>query len=298
MRSRKLKKRVRQAAPHVWLFVLGSLVFAAALGVTYYVFVRTTTGQFADESAWREAKVADNLRGPVLQFLDNLPLFSVIIAAVVVLFVTLVRRRWMAAAIALGTVAAANLSTQLLKNLLLDRPERGVPTLDFNSLPSGHTTLAASAAAAVFLVVSPRWRPFAAAAGGTYSVAAGMATFVNLWHRPSDIVAAYLVVATWTLLGGVLIMRTGNSWNVWSGHREHWAASRFWSGLCWLAGLGALAGCAALYLYAEAVGPAPIPGTGRTPLFFWSGLLLVVGIGFSLNALLVSLFSCEARRRR
>lgn len=298
MMSRMVKKHARRAAPHVWLFVLGALVCAGALAATYYVFVRTTTGQFADESAWREAKVADNLRGQVLQFLDNLPLFSVIIAAVVVLFVTLGRRRWAAAAIALGTVAAANLTTQVMKTLLLDRPERGVPTLDFNSLPSGHTTLAASAAAAVFLVVSPRWRPFAAAAGGTYSVAAGVATFVNLWHRPADIVAAYLVVAVWTMIGGMLIMRTGNSWNVWSGYGEHWASSRWWPGLCWIVGLGSLLACAGLYYYAQLVGPAPVPGTGIHPLFFWSGMFLIVGVGFAISGLATALFSFEARRRR
>lgn len=294
-----LERRYQVAARQPLLFVFGALVCFAAMGYTYWAFVRTTTGQFADESAWREADIATpDSDLPLLQFLDSLPLFSVFIAAAVILFVTLGRRRWVAAAIALGTIAGANLTTQVLKNLLLDRPDRGVQTLDFNSLPSGHTTLAASAAAAIFLVVTPRWRPLAAAAGGTYSVLAGAATFLNLWHRPADVVAAFLVVGAWTLLGGLLIMRTGNPWNVWEGFGEHWAASRLWLMLCWIPGLLGLALSLGLYVYVQLIGPAPVPGTASVPLFFWSGLALIVGVGFTLSAVTCWLFSAQARLRR
>ncbi|WP_024476346.1 MULTISPECIES: phosphatase PAP2 family protein [unclassified Arthrobacter] len=286
------------AARNPSLFLMGSLVCAVALGWTYWAFVRTSTGQFADESAWREAGfAAPDSQQPFLQFLDSLPALSVLFAAAVILFVTLRRQRWSAAVIALGTIAGANLTTQVLKNLLFDRPDRGVPTLDFNSLPSGHTTLAASAAAAIFLVVTPRWRPLAAAAGGTYSVAAGATTFLNLWHRPADVIAAFLVVGAWTLLGGLLIMRFGNAWNVWSGYGEHWAASRLWLTFCWAAGVAGLALGVILYLYVQLIGPAPVPGTARIPLFFWSGLSMIVGVGFTLSAAASCLFSHQARRR-
>src|SRR6476660_4820664 len=58
----------------------------------------------------------------------------------------------------------------------------------------GHTTLTASAAAAVFLMVSPRWRPLAGFLGGSFAVATGVSTLINQWHRPADVVAAFLVV--------------------------------------------------------------------------------------------------------
>ncbi|MHA7277210.1 phosphatase PAP2 family protein [Arthrobacter sp. HLT1-21] len=286
------------AARNPALFLLGSLLCALALAWTYWAFVRTSTGQFADESAWREAGfAAPDTQEPFLQFLDSLPALSVLIAAAVILFVTLRRQRWSAAAIALGTIAGANLTTQVLKNQLFDRPDRGVPTLDFNSLPSGHTTLAASAAAAIFLVVTPRWRPLAAAAGGAYSVAAGAATFLNLWHRPADVIAAFLVVGAWTLLGGLMIMRLGNAWNVWSGFGEHWAALKLWLTLCWAAGVAGLALGVVLYLYVQLIGPAPMPGTAQIPLFFWSGLSMIVGVGFTLSAAAGCLFAHQARRR-
>ncbi|WP_035771418.1 phosphatase PAP2 family protein [Arthrobacter sp. Br18] len=285
-----------RAARSPLLFVVAALACSSALGWTYWAFVRTTSGQFADESAWAEAGVAaPDSPLPFLQFLDHLPLLSLVIAAGTVGFVSLLRRRWAAAAIACGTIVGANLTTQILKNLVLDRPDRGVPTLDFNSLPSGHTTLAASAAAAVFLVASPRWRPFAAAAGGAYSVVAGAATYLNLWHRPADVVAALLVVGTWTLLGGLLVLRTGDDWNGWSGFGGHWASSRWWLMLCALAGLAGLALAAALYAYVQAIGPAPNPGSARLPLFFWSGLSLIGGVGFTLSAAAGWLFGVQAR---
>lgn len=246
----------------------------------------------------RGRRCCANSKLPFLQFLDYLPLISVVIAAGTITFVALARHRWVAAAIALGALIGANLTTQILKNLVFDRPERGVPTLDFNSLPSGHTTLAASAAAAVFLVTSPRWRPFAAAAGGAYSVLAGAATFINLWHRPADVVAALLVVGIWTLLGGLLILRSGDSWNSWFGFGAHWASSRWWLMLCWLAGLAGVALAAALYAWVQAIDPAPDPGSASVPLFFWSGLSLIVGAGFTLSAAAGCLFGIQTRLER
>jgi hypothetical protein len=289
MTSQRTSPQAVRAARSPLLFVLAALACAVALGGTYWAFVRTTTGQFADESAWREAGVAaPDTQPPFLGFLDTLPTISVVVAAVAILVVGLIRKRPAAAMIAVGVIGASNLTTQILKNLVFDRPDRGVVTLAFNSLPSGHTTLAASAAAAVFIIVTPRWRPFAAAAGGAYSVLAGAATFLNLWHRPADVVAALLVVGFWTLIGGLAVMRTGNHWNSWSGFNSSWPAARVWLALCWLLGIGGLALTAALYTAAQG-------GTTSVPLFFWSGLAWIVGTGFTLAAAAGWLFAAQAR---
>lgn len=290
------RRPVRRLAGHnPALFLFAALLAAAGAAVTYFGFVRTTTGQFADESAWREAElVAPGTRLPALRFLDSLPLVSVFIALAVIVAVTLYRRRLSPAVIALATMAAANLATQLLKNLLLDRPDRGVITLDFNSLPSGHTTMAASAMAAVFLVSSPRWRPAVAALGGTYAVLAGSATFFNLWHRPADVVAAFFVVSACTLVGGLIMMRTNRDWNTLpAGSRG--AAGRLWTGLSVTAGLLALALSAALYAYARWGGG--VAGLDERPLYFWCGLSLIVGVGYVLAALGSWLFTQQAGDR-
>ncbi|MER1996732.1 MAG: phosphatase PAP2 family protein [Arthrobacter sp.] len=287
---------VRRLAGHnPALFLFAALLAAAGAAVTYLGFVRTTTGQLADESAWREAElVAPGTRLPVLQVLDSLPLVSVFIALAVILAVTLYRKRLSPAIIAVATMAGANLTTQLLKNLLLDRPDRGVITLDFNSLPSGHTTMAASAMAAVFLVSSPRWRPAVAALGGTYAVLAGSATFFNLWHRPADVVAAFFVVSACTLVGGLVMMRTNREWNTLApGSRG--AGGGVLTGLCAAGGLLALAFSGAVYAYARWGGG--IAGLDERPLYFWCGLSLIVGVGYVLAALGSWLFTQQAGDR-
>lgn len=297
MSSQRTTTGPDRAARSPLLFVLAAVACAVALGWTYWAFVRTTTGQFADESAWREAGVAaPDTQLPFLRFLDTLPAISVVLAAAAILFVAVHRRRYGAAAMAVAVIVASNLTTQLLKNVVFDRPDRGVATLDFNSLPSGHTTLAASAAAAVFVIATPRWRPAAAALGGAYSVLAGAATFINLWHRPADVVAALLVVGTWTLLGGLVVMRTGENWNNWDGFGAYWASSRAWLVLCWVLGLGGLVVSGVLYLSVQAIGPAPDPGTANVPLFFWWGLMWIVGVGFTLAAAAGWLFAAQAGR--
>lgn len=94
----------------------------------------------------------------------------------------------------------ANVTTRVLKFWLLDRPDLGHGP-EFNTLPSGHTTAAASVAAAVLLVVSPRIRPWAAVLGAGYAGATGVSTLIGQWHRPSDVVAGLLVVLLWGALG-------------------------------------------------------------------------------------------------
>jgi len=284
----------RPPASNAALFLFGALLCAAAVALTYWGFVRTTTGQLADESAWREAEVAmPGTKLQVLEFLDSLSLLSVFIAGAVVLVMTIRRRRLAPAVIALATFAAANISSQLLKRLFFDRPDRGVITLDFNSLPSGHTTLAASAAAVVFLLASPRWRPAVALAGGSYAVLAGASTFVNLWHRPADVVAAFLVVGTWTLIGGLVMLRTTPEWNYWPPGGQGRSSVPVFAALCWIPGLLSLLISVGTYLYA-ASGSTVLGSSESLLLYFWSGLGLIVGLGYIMSALACWVFSMQA----
>ncbi len=276
------------------LFLLATVGCTVALAATYFFFVRTTTGQFIDESALVEAVEIHGAAGKASnKLLDWLPALSVLIASVVVLFVTVARRRWAAAGIALAAAAGANVATQFLKALVPVRPFRGIETLEFNSLPSGHTTLAASAAAVVFLMVSPRWRPLAGFLGGSFAVATGVSTLINQWHRPADVVAAFLVVGAFTLPAGWLIMRTGRRWNSWDGYNGHWASARMWLAVPVLAGLGSAA-VAAYSLLKIAPGPGQ---EGSTTNYFWAGTSLIVISGYLATVAGVWLFGHAARRR-
>src|SRR5699024_6823600 len=113
------------------------------------------------------------------------------------------------------TFAAANLTTQMLKTAL-PRPDfaNGVPDYTGNSLPSGHATVATAAFVAGFLLVVPRGRSPVALIGAIFSATVGVGTFLAGWHRPADMVAAYLGVGIWTVIGGFVIFRVSKQWNV------------------------------------------------------------------------------------
>ncbi|WP_051298261.1 phosphatase PAP2 family protein [Arthrobacter castelli] len=291
------RRPAKPAASNPFPFIAAALLCAGSLVGIYILFVRTTTGQLIGEGALREAELsATGMSSRLQDFLDLLPLISAVIAAAFILFVTLARRRWLAAGVAIAAALGANLTTQVLKEVLV-RPELGVQTLGTNSLPSGHATLAASSAAAVILVVAPRWRPLAAAGGGSYAVIAGAATLINLWHRPADIIAAFLVVGFWTAVGGWIIMRTGTAWNVWSGFGEHWAASRVWPAGTAAAGL--VTGLMAVLFVLVSTPTLTTPAAPeRLPLLYWAGLAMIVSSGYLLASLGAVLFGRAARIRR
>ncbi|GAA1447971.1 phosphatase PAP2 family protein [Leifsonia poae] len=191
-----------RALPFLW----GALGTAIAFVVVYLVFVRSYMGQLIDEKAFAGADV---WKGDLIDFahafLNALPALSVILGAVVAIVVVLVRRNWRVFFVAVVAAALANASTQVLKYAILSRPEKGIDAGLSNSLPSGHTTVAASAALVVFLVAGPRFRPLAAVVGSTFSIAAGASTLVEQWHRPSDVIAGLLVVAFWGCLAGAVL---------------------------------------------------------------------------------------------
>jgi hypothetical protein len=236
------------------------------------------------------------LHGPAgkatTRFLDLLPTISLVMAAVVVLFVTVIRRRWTEAAIAVAACIGANVATQVLKALLPARPDKGVVTLDLNSLPSGHTTLAASAAAAVFLMASPRWRPMAGFVGGSFAIASGVSTLINQWHRPADVVAAFLLVGAFMIPAGWLIVRRG-AWNAWDGFGGHIGSSRIWLTLPVMIGLASAA--VASYSLLR-LAPSPWQEASTTN-YFWAGISLIVIAGYLATVATTSLFAYAARRR-
>jgi hypothetical protein len=92
-------------------------------------------------------------------------------------------------------VLGANASTQLLK-MRLDRPELDGYAMP-NSFPSGHTAAAASVAFALILVLPHAVRGTVALIGAGYATVIAVATVWAEWHRPSDTVAALLIVLAW-----------------------------------------------------------------------------------------------------
>lgn len=166
---------------------------------TWDTFVRSPGGQRADQlaldGAARGQGLLWELAEPVLGVVSN-SFVGLGLAVAVVL--ALARGRWWLAAQVAILVAGSNLTTQVLKHLVLDRPALlDVARADINTLPSGHTTVAASVAAGLLIAVPRRWRPVVAVAGAAYTAATGVSTLIGQWHRPSDVVAAVLVVLAW-----------------------------------------------------------------------------------------------------
>jgi membrane-associated phospholipid phosphatase len=284
---------LRETVAGPGLFLAAALVSGLGVAGTYWFFVRTTTGQYIDESALDEAvAIYGKAAKAALGFLDALPTIAVVVGLGGLAYAAIVKRRWQAALVAFVAAGLANLLTQVLKAYVFTRPFTGIQTLMENSLPSGHTTAAASAAGAIFLVSSPAWRPFVGFVGTTFAVAAGGATLVNQWHRPADVIAALLVVAGCMAPAGWLVLRTGPEWNEWDGFGSHWASSRIWLTLPLVAGLAAT-GLAVAML----VRIAPGTGVTSTTHYFWTGLSLIIISGYVVGIAATWLFAISVRQR-
>ncbi|PUB24063.1 PAP2 superfamily protein [Promicromonospora sp. AC04] len=191
----------------------GVVAVLALWGVwaTWDTFVASERGQRADqlalEGAARGQGVLWDLAEPVLGVVSN-TFVGLGLAAAVIL--ALARGRWWLAGQVVILVAGSNLTTQVLKHVVLDRPPLlDIARADINTLPSGHTTVAASIAAGLLIAVPRRWRPVVAVAGAVYTGATGVSTLVGQWHRPSDVVAAILVVLAWS--AGVCMLSSSSS---------------------------------------------------------------------------------------
>lgn len=169
---------------------------ASALGLSAIVFVAisSTTGQLVDDAAMKAVTATNAAEDTVLSALGRVSLGAILAVAFVCVLIALLRRRLALALGALTVIAGANVTTQVLK-AALQRPDLGLGA--HNSLPSGHTTVVVSALAALLLVLPTVFRPVMAVVGTAAVAVTGLSTIVAGWHRPADVVAAYLVVLMW-----------------------------------------------------------------------------------------------------
>jgi membrane-associated phospholipid phosphatase len=178
---------------------IGVIVVSVAMFVALYlVFVRTGTGQRLDLIAVNHVGQSTDTRAAVGTVLDWVTRGLIVLVCGVCVVVAAIRRRWLLGVGALVEVAGANLTTQVLKKLVLSRPDFGHGVT--NSFPSGHTTVITSLVLAV-LLVAPRASRWLVELAGSVGVAViGVGTVVTTWHYPSDVVAGLLVPLVWGLL--------------------------------------------------------------------------------------------------
>lgn len=188
---------------------------AAAVWLVYRTAVETARGRRLDDAA--EGTLAEGSRAfdETNDLLDTISTSSLALLGAGIMAIAILRGRYRLAIGAGVLVLGANLTTQYLK-AALDRPGAFGP--EPGSYPSGHVTVAMSLALALVLVVPPALRAAAALVGGAYAIGVGVAVIALDWHRPSDVVGAYLVTVAWTCvvmaalaspLGAGELMRSG-----------------------------------------------------------------------------------------
>lgn len=178
-----------------------ALAFAAMVVLLARVAVGTASGQRLDQLTLSGAQLDTGLVSQAVGLAAGTVSLPVVLAALACVAVIAVLRRRVDLLVPLGVlVGGANLSTQVIKHLVVTRDVLG-PGIDItpNSFPSGHTTLAASTAVALVLVAG-RARGPVAVLGTVWTAGAGIGTLALGWHRASDVAGAIAVVAAWTFL--------------------------------------------------------------------------------------------------
>lgn len=196
---RAVVRSLTRAASETLRAVLGILGIAAGLLLSLYALaVCTTRGQLLENTSvlGSDAAHADPtwLQHLLASIADDRAL-PLIVAGILILGWQQGRLR--TAAVAAATVLAADVATQVLKNLVFVRPDL---VLDLgvgagNSLPSGTVTFLLSSALGLAMVLprTPLARALACLLVGS-AIAGGCATIMLGWHRPADVIAGVIVV--------------------------------------------------------------------------------------------------------
>lgn len=157
--------------------------------------LQTRAGQAWDQSGMDAVYGGSRALRRVLGLLGEISIGSAGLVLAVCVGLALLRHRYAAAIGAVVLVGGANVTTQVLKRVVLERADFG--NLTVVSLPSGHTTVAVSLALAALLVVPRSLRPLTVLGGTLLAVVTGAGTVVAQWHRPADVLAALLVCLVW-----------------------------------------------------------------------------------------------------
>jgi membrane-associated phospholipid phosphatase len=170
--------------------VLVALSAAAGLAATYYLAVRTRTGQVLDTRAMdltAQALLGAHWTETLLALISP----ATVSLAITALGVLAWAFKGATAAVEATCTAVGTILAAIVLKAVLERPmffDTGA-----NSLPSGHVAAVAGVAAAVALLTSRAARPIVIATGAGAVALTGVATLALGWHRPSDVLASALV---------------------------------------------------------------------------------------------------------
>jgi hypothetical protein len=178
-------------------FVTGTIVCYVLLIIFYVALVGTDWGHQLDDHAFL-SRGALNRRVVTLDVALLMPIndATILIAAGVLLLVSVVRRRVLVGLVAIAGFSAAVIGAEILKDLvfpwraLIPDDARLGKYLEINSYPSGHATVATAFVLALLIVSPAGWRRWSGpVAGATSSIFATGVLFAG-WHRASDALGA------------------------------------------------------------------------------------------------------------
>lgn len=233
--------------------LIGALFCAAAFIVVLVLAYGSGTIAHADAVALHgfttlDTPSVDRLATPVALSMNLEPMLMVL-GVLCVLGLAAGRGRHVL--LAFAAVAAANVTTQVLKVVLAHErfdPVLGLDQVDAAALPSGHATAAMSIAVAAILIAPRAWRPVVAALSGGYVAAVCFSILVLGWHFPSDVLAGMLVATGFGCLALAVLRssdvrlrvertRPGKA----AGALDEWAAGAVAAGVLALVGVGVAA---------------------------------------------------------
>lgn len=185
---------------------------ALATAIAFLVAIRTAEGQRLDDAARGRLSAFDEPGAYTAteSLLETISVSSLALFGLGIMAIAIIRGRPRLALGAGAVVLGANLTTQVLKSGL-DRPDlvNGLGASP-GAFPSGHVTVAMSLAMGLVLVAPPALRWLAAVAGCGYAAIVGMAVLALDWHRPSEVIAGYLVCVGWAAaVAAILVAARG-----------------------------------------------------------------------------------------
>lgn len=252
---------------------------AAVAALLYISTITTRTGQLVGELMLGGRPASPAAIASAEQVLSTLSRSSLALGTAAVVGIALLQRRRGLALVAAATIGAANLTTQLLKQLVLDRTDLldGLFYPLPNSFPSGHATAAASIAVALLLVLPPLLRAPTVVLSSIVVAIVGISTLVAGWHRMADAVGGVFVATAWAAgFAAFLAWRRGIEV---AGARTA-AFGRVSATIPLLVGAGLLAfgGIAYVIVAADPLGVLLVlADRGGSPALFAVGMLLTVG---------------------
>jgi membrane-associated phospholipid phosphatase len=177
-----------------WPLLGLALVSLIAFWAVYIVFVHTFHGQRVDDEALAGRAIAERGSDAAAQLLNTISVGSLVLAVALLIAQGVLRNRSDLAAVAAAVIGCSVASAELLKHVILTRPDLAAGPLPAASYPSGHTAVAFSVGVAATLCVPVQWRRRTALLAVAYASAIGIATVAAGWHRPSDAAGALLLV--------------------------------------------------------------------------------------------------------